>query len=267
MPPRETAPPAPVGCMTGSPSLSEASAETDRTLIVIPAYNEEKALPAVLGEIVEEVPQHDVLVVADGATDRTAEIAREAGVFVVELPFNLGIGGALRTGFRFAERQGYGRAVQFDGDGQHDPREIKTLLDALESGADMVVGSRFSDRESHYKVGRFRGRAMGLLRLVIQLLSGRRFTDTSSGFRAFSRPVIEYFAHTYPVEYMESVESLLLACYAGFQVAEVPTRMRERVSGPPSTRSLKLAYHYVRLMVVMFTMASYRSRRSRGRRP
>ncbi len=235
-------------------------------MIVIPAYNEERALPEVLSEIREDVPQHDVLVVADGATDRTAAIAREAGVLVVELPFNLGIGGALRTGFRFAERHGYGRAVQFDGDGQHDPKEIKTLLDALESGADLVVGSRFGDRESHYRVGRFRGGAMGLLRVVIHLLSGRRFTDTSSGFRALSRPVIEYFAHTYPAEYMESVEALLLACYGGFQVAEVPTRMRERVSGPPSTRSIKLAYHYVRLMVVMFSMASYRSRQPRGQR-
>ena len=114
------------------------------TLIIIPAYNEEDALPAVLVELASRVPQHDVIVVVDGSTDTTASVARAAGVMVAELPFNLGIGGALRTGFRYAERAGYERAVQFDADGQHDPSEIETLLDALDAGADMVVGSRFS---------------------------------------------------------------------------------------------------------------------------
>ena len=237
-----------------------ASRATD-TLIIVPAFNEEEALPGVLRELAEHVPDFDVLVVVDGATDGTAAVARDSGVLVAELPFNLGIGGALRTGFRYAQREGYQRAVQFDADGQHDPAEIKVLLERLDDGTDMVVGSRFAGEETAYYVGRVRGQAMRVLRLLLQVLSGRRFSDTSSGFRAFNRPVIEFFARAYPVEYMDSVEALLLACYAGFRVAEVPARMRQRSAGRPSNRSLRLAYHYVRLIVVMVSMASPRSRR------
>lgn len=242
------------------------SSNADRTLIIIPAYNEEESLPGVLSELMEYFPREDVLVVVDGATDKTAEVARAARVKVAELSFNLGIGGALRTGFRYADRQGYGRAVQIDADGQHDPTEVKKLLQELDAGADMVIGSRFGDAETSYRVGRTRSRAMGLLRFTLQLLSGRRFSDTSSGFRAFARPVIEYFARTYPVEYMDSVEALLLACYAGFLVAEVPTNMRHRTYGQPSNRNLMLAYHYLRLMLVMVTSASPRHRHHRNDR-
>src|SRR4051812_27335354 len=202
-----------------------------RTLIIIPAYNEEAALPGVLEELADVVPEHDVLVVVDGATDSTADVARQAGVVVAELPYNLGIGGALRTGFRYAAQRGYERAVQFDADGQHDPTEIKTLLDALDDGAQLVIGTRFARSETEtadYEVGRVRRGAMGLLRFSFQVLSGHKFSDTSSGFRGFSQPVIEYFSRTYPVEYMDSVEALLLACFAGFSVVEVPTTMRSR---------------------------------------
>jgi glycosyltransferase involved in cell wall biosynthesis len=234
---------------------------TASTLIVIPAYNEELALPGVLSELRNERPDCDVLVVVDGATDRTAEVARKAGVIVAELPFNLGIGGALRTGFKFAAQAGYLSAVQFDADGQHDPAEIDKLLDALDGGADMVVGSRFAGSEQTYDVGRLRGRAMRLLRFLLRTLSGVRFSDTSSGFRAFNSRVIEFFARTYPVEYMDSVEALLLACYEGFNVVEIPTRMRVRSAGVPSNRNVRLAYHYVRLLIVLFSSVSLRRRR------
>src|SRR3954466_3715473 len=113
------------------------------SLVIIPAYNEEEALPATLAELAAIRPDLDVLVVSDGSRDKTAALARAAGVAVVELPFNLGIGGALQTGFRYAVRHGYERAVQFDADGQHDPREIATLESGLDDGAGMVVGSRF----------------------------------------------------------------------------------------------------------------------------
>lgn len=227
-----------------------------RVLIVIPAFNEEDALPAVLDELATVVPQFDVLVVDDGSSDATAAVARSAGVPVAVLPFNLGVGGALRTGIRYAVEHGYDVAVQFDADGQHDPTEIKTLLDALDAGADMVVGSRFGGEQTSYQVGAVRWGAMSVLRLAVKLLSGRRFTDTSSGFKAFSRPVLRHFAHNYPYEYLsDTVEALLLACYAGFHVVEVPVQMRERAGGVPSTRNLRLLYHFVRLLVVMATTA------------
>lgn len=228
-------------------------------LVIIPAYNEAEALPAVLAELAEQVPGLDVAVIDDGSTDATAQCARAAGAVVLRLPFNLGIGGALRLGFRYAVAQGYGRAVQFDADGQHDATQIALLFGQLDQGVGMAVGSRFADH-TDYVVGRTRQGAMGMLRLGVRLLSGQRFSDTSSGFRAFDRPVLEFFAGTYPLDYMDSVEALILACRAGFTVAEVPTRMRTRAAGTPSNRSVRLLYHYVRLLVVMASSASLRSR-------
>jgi glycosyltransferase involved in cell wall biosynthesis len=230
-----------------------------RTLVVIPAYNEEAAISGVLGELRRVRPDFDVLVVDDGSTDQTTVLAREAGAIVVSLPFNLGIGGALRTGFVFAVRHDYQRAVQFDGDGQHDPSQIEALLGALDAGADMAIGSRFADSSHTYDVGRVRARAMRVLRFMVRQLSGQSFTDTSTGFRAFSRPVLEFFAHTYPYEYMESVEALVLACAQGFRVDEVPVQMHSRAEGAPSNRRFRLLYHYVRLLLVITATA--------GRRP
>lgn len=230
------------------------------TLVVIPAYNEEAALPGVLAELRSAVPDHDVLVVDDGSTDGTSTVAREAGVRVARLPFNLGIGGALRTGFRYAADHGYQRVVQFDADGQHDATAIARLHVALDGGADMVVGSRFADEEVDYDVGHVRGGAMGFLRVVIHLLSGRRFTDTSSGFRGFGPKALRFFSRTYPAEYMDSVEALILAAYAGLSVEEVPTPMHSRVAGQPSTRSLRLIYHYLRVLLVLLISASVRRR-------
>ncbi|GAC1533076.1 MAG: glycosyltransferase family 2 protein [Acidimicrobiales bacterium] len=227
-----------------------------RTIAIVPAFNEEAALPGVLGELSGFAPELEVVVVSDGSSDATAAVARRAGVHVVELPYNLGIGGALQTGFRYAARHGYRRAIQFDADGQHDPAQISTLLAALDGGADLVVGSRFASSESAYRVGRTRGGAMGVIRLGVRLLSGRQFTDTSSGFRGFSQGLIVFFAETYPPEYMDSVEALLLALRSGFSVVEVPVTMRERQAGTPSNRSLRLAYHFVRLAVVMVSGAT-----------
>jgi glycosyltransferase involved in cell wall biosynthesis len=238
--------------------------ETPRTLVIIPAFNEEASLPAVLSDLRRSRPDLDVLVVDDGSVDGTAAVARSAGVAVASLPYNLGIGGALRAGFRYAVQEGYERGIQFDADGQHDAAEIAGLLRALDAGADMVVGSRFADQQSGYSVGRVRGGAMRVLRMAVRLLLGRSFSDTSSGFRAFSRRALEHFAHTYPVDYMDSVEALLLACYAGFRVVEIPVRMHGRVAGVASTRSIRLVYHFVRLSIVMLASASRRGRESKG---
>ena len=226
---------------------------TDSTLLVIiPAYNEEGSLGTVLTELHETIPDADVVVISDGSLDRTAEVARNAGAAVVDLPFNLGIGGALRTGFKFAVRHGYTRAVQFDADGQHDPAEIAALERGLDSGLDLVIGSRFADGgEVTYPVGRLRRRAMKILARFVQSLIGQDLTDTSSGFRGFSRTALDCFARTYPIEYLDSVEALVMAHTAGLAVGEVPVRIRGRMSGEPSARKLRLAYYYLRLLVVM----------------
>ncbi len=224
--------------------------------MIIPALNEASTLPAVLSALREALPDGDVVVVDDGSTDATAAVARANGAKVLSLPFNLGIGGALRTGFRYATAHGYDAAVQVDADGQHDPTMIPVLLAALDD-ADMVVGSRFADVTS-YEVGRTRRGAMQLLKVMIRLLSGRTFTDTSSGFRAFNAPMLEFFARNYPSEYMESVEALLAANYEGFRIAEVPVQMHQRAGGTPSAVRVKLMYHYVRVMLTLLTRASRR---------
>ncbi len=231
-----------------------------RPLAIIPAFNESAAIRGTLEELACTLPDIDVVVVDDGSDDATVVIARDAGAEVLELPFNLGIGGALRTGFRWAVENGYERAFQFDADGQHDPAEVAALLAPLDDGADMVVGSRFHEGEAGYPVSRVRQRAMGALRLTLRLLLRQRFTDTSSGFRAFNRPMLEFFAASYPAEYMESVEALFLACSEGYVVAEVPAKMRTRSAGVPSNRRLRSAYHFIRLYLVL--VASARRRRA-----
>lgn len=227
-----------------------------RLLVVIPAYNEEDSIAAVLDELRRERPDADVVVVDDGSADTTAAVARSAGAVVLELPFNLGIGGALRTGFRYAVENGYQRAFQLDADGQHDPAEFQTLIDRLDDGADLVIGSRFANGETDYEVGRVRRRAMRVLGATVRVLSGQVFTDTSSGFRAFDRRALELFARTYPVDYMESVEALVMACASGLRVVEVPVRMRTRAGGQASNRNFRLVYHYARLLLVILLTTS-----------
>ena len=224
------------------------------TIIVIPAFNESDSLPGVLDNLAQVVPEFDIVVVDDGSSDRTYDLAAAAGVHALKLPFNLGIGGALRAGFRFAAEQGYERGVQFDADGQHDAKEISVLLDELDQGADLVIGSRFAG-QGDYAVGRTRSAGMGLLRVAVRLLSGRRFSDTSSGFRAMSGQLLRQFAVDYPVEYMDSTETLISACRMGFDVREVPVTMHERAGGQPSNRNFRLFYNYARLLVVLAASA------------
>ncbi|HEX2047709.1 MAG TPA: glycosyltransferase family 2 protein [Acidimicrobiales bacterium] len=259
---REQAAPVPV-----PPPVRPARA--GRTLVILPALNEEECLTGVLRELAGACPDLDVLVVDDGSTDATAEVARAEGVPVAVLPFNLGVGGALQTGFRYAVAHGYGRAIQFDADGQHDPTQVPALLAALDEGADLVIGSRFAAPEpgSTYDVGRLRGGAMGILRVAVRLLSGRSFSDTSSGFRAFSAPLLGFYAAEYPNEYLgDTVEALLLACQAGFRVVEVPVTMRVRAGGTPSTQNVKLAYHYLRALLSLLSRAPIRRRERAQRR-
>lgn len=228
-----------------------------RTLVIIPALNEEAALPAVVRDLLTHVPDCDLLVIDDGSTDETATRARAAGARVVSLPFNMGVGTALRTGFRYAARHGYERVVQTDADGQHDPAQIRALISELDRGADLVIGSRFIANDGHYQVESSRGLAMSVLRLCTRVLLGRSIADSTSGFRGFSRPLIEQFSHTYPREFLsDTVEALLMAGYGGYRIVEVPVTMKHRTEGEPSHRSLRLAYHYVRLLVVLVLTAS-----------
>ena len=231
-----------------------------RTIAVVPAHNEAVALPAVLADLSGHRPPLDIVVVDDGSIDETAAVARQWRVPCVRLPMNLGIGAALRAGFRYAFEMGYDRAIQFDGDGQHRADQIAALVAGLDGGADLVIGNRFGD--GSYEIGRGRRWAMAGLRLGVQILCRRRYVDTTSGFRAVARPLLDVFATAYPVEYMDSVETLVATCRAGYRVEEVPVLMDARQGGAPSTGRMGLMYHYARLVVVLFS-----TRRSIPARP
>lgn len=219
-----------------------------RLLVMIPALNEEETIAGVVTDARKHL-SGDVIVIDDGSNDRTAERATEAGASVLRLPYNLGVGGALRTGLRYAERCGYNRVLQLDGDGQHDAREARRLLGGLDEGNDLVIGSRFA---AGYELGRSRRTTMRLLSSIVSRRLGGRITDTTSGFRAMGPKAIALFSQHYPVDYLsDTVEALLLAASADLRVAEVDVEMHPRQGGAPSSPGLKGAYHLTRLMVAI----------------
>lgn len=223
----------------------------NRTLIIIPAYNEEQSLPAVIDDLRRHIPGGDILVVDDGSRDRTAAAARSAGVRVASLPFNLGIGAAMQTGYRYARQKGYDIAIQFDGDGQHMAEEIAILLEKLgKGGADIVVGSRFL-KKGDYRPSFFRKIGIWVFSTVLSSILGMPVTDTTSGFRAANRRVIEFFAGNYPEDYPE-VESLVLLHRAGMAIAEAPVRMRDRTGGRSSITPIRSAYYMVKVLLAVF---------------
>jgi glycosyltransferase involved in cell wall biosynthesis len=223
-----------------------------RALIVVPAWNEQLTVGHTVREIRAATPHLPVLVVSDGSTDRTAQVARAAGALVLELPFNLGVGGAMRAGFRYAVRHGYTAAVQVDADGQHDPAEVPALLAKL-GEADIVIGARFSDRDDEYRVRGPRKWAMVVLSKVLSMLAKTKLTDATSGFKATGGRALPVFAEHYPVEYLgDTIESLVIALRAGCRVTQVPAKMRPRRGGNPSHRPIKSMIYLFRAGFALF---------------
>lgn len=221
-----------------------------RRIAIVPALNEEACVGTVVDEIRAADPSFDILVVDDGSSDRTAFVAASRGARVVSLPFNLGIGGAMQTGYRFALERGYDVAVQVDGDGQHDPAELPALLAPLLAGeADLVVGSRFAGRGG-YRAPLFRRAGIRLFAWTASRLAGQPLTDTTSGFRAVNRRGIALFADEYPHDYPE-VEAVVTVARARLRVAEVPVSMRVRAGGRSSIGRLAGPYYVVKVLVAM----------------
>jgi len=214
--------------------------------VVIPAYNEGRSVAGVIERVKQALPAAGIVVVNDGSHDDTGSRAAGAGAQVINLPLNLGIGGAVQAGFRFAVRSGYIVAVQVDGDGQHDPAEIPRLLEPIGRGAsDMVVGSRWLGR-GDYVAPSARRSGMRILARMVNWRTGSRFTDTTSGFRAVSGPALRLFAENYPTDFPE-VESLVLATQHRCRVIEVPVRMTKRAYGNSSISGLRSAYYMLRV--------------------
>jgi hypothetical protein len=235
-----------------------------RTVAVVPAFNEAGAVGRVVGEIRDAYPGIDVVVVDDASTDGTADVAAAHGATVLRLPFNVGIGGAVQTGFRYALEEGYERAVRLDGDGQHDASEIPRLLGPLERlEADLVIGSRFVDGGGSYRPPFARRLGIRIFARLVSVLGGQRVTDTTSGFIALDRAGIELFAREYPHDYPE-VEATLVALRSGLRLAQVQVEMRERETGSSSITFVRSLYYIVKVLLALLVASLRRYPRLEG---
>lgn len=215
-----------------------------RVLIIVPAYNESENLSSTLDELKSSVP-FDILVVDDGSRDNTSEVSKQRGVAVVRLPFNLGIGGAVQTGFKYAVRRNYDVAVQVDADGQHSASTVSKLVSFLLTGrADIVIGSRYLGRAS-VKTPLLRDVGIRYFSWLTSKIVGHRITDCTSGFRAINRRALNYFSEHYPIDFPDA-EALILAHRNGLTLAELPAQFRRRRKGKSSLRRLKFVYYPIK---------------------
>jgi len=223
-----------------------------RILIIMPAHNEAQNIRPVLEAIRRVAPGIDLLVVNDASKDRTAAVARRAGARVVTLPCNLGYGGAVQTGYRYAVENGYDIGLIMDADGQHEPANIPTLLGVIQRGeAELVIGSRFLGT-LEYSPSWTRHVAWGLLRRLTNRMTGLHITDPTSGFQAMTREVMQFFAYdNYPADFPDA-DTIITLSFAGFRIQEVPVTMRDRMSGEPMHNTLKGFYYMFKMFLSIF---------------
>ena len=217
-----------------------------KILVIIPAYNEEESIASVINQIRCYAPEADILVINDGSVDATSERAVKAGAKVVNLPFNLGIGGAMQTGYIYAKYHSYDVAIQVDGDNQHDPSYIQKLIRPIaDNSADMVIGSRYVGK-TIYKSTVFRRVGMVFFTFLIGLLTDKWIMDTTSGFRAVNKDIIDLFASDYPVDYPE-VDVLVRLYKKKFRIIELPVEMKARKTGKSSITPIRSIYYMIKV--------------------
>ena len=228
------------------------SVRSERILVFIPAYNEQAAIRQVVEGAREAIPQADVLVIDDGSLDNTAREAETAGAFVVQHPFNLGIGGTVQTGLKFAQQEDYHMVIRLDGDGQHDPSEIPVLHSILDTGHfDVVIGSRFlGNTEERMDIPFSRWLGIRTFAALVSLLTGRRATDTTSGFLGMNRRAVDALVAYVPQDYPE-VESRIVLHKAGLKTLELPARMHARLGGVSSIDSWRSIYYAFKVSVAV----------------
>jgi glycosyltransferase involved in cell wall biosynthesis len=237
--------------------LKELEKRNLKILVITPAYNEEESIGEVLKEIKEKAPFVDIVVVDDASSDRTAEIAKEHNAEVLRLPINLKIGGAVQTGFKYAMLNGYDIAVQIDGDMQHDPSCLVSLIEPLIEGkADIIIGSRYLDGSS-VNMPWIRNIGIRYFSWLTSRIVGYKITDCSSGFRAVNRKAIKLYSTHYPTDFPDA-EALIFAHRAGLRMTEVSARFRMRKGGCSSLRSIRVIYYPLKETFAIFMMLTKR---------
>ena len=238
-----------VGEREAAPSRARASL---RLAAIMPALNEAEQIASVITELRLVDPSVTVIVVDDGSIDATAAEARRAGAEVIRLPYNLGIGGAVQTGYQYALEHGFDIAFQLDGDGQHDPRQLDKIVEPVARGeADVAIGSRFLGL-AEYKIPRGRRVAMAMFARLVSLIVRQPLSDTSSSFRAVNRRAMKLFAREYPHGYLETVEATVMASRYGLRLVEVPVTMRERMFGRSSLTVPRASFYAFKVVVAVF---------------
>ena len=232
-----------------------------KTLLIVPAYNEQENIVRTIQDIEANAPGTDYVVINDCSKDNTREILKQYGANFLDLPVNLGIGGGVQTGYRYALEHGYDIAIQFDGDGQHDAKYISALIAPIEADeADCTIGSRFVKKEG-FQSSALRRFGIGFLSNLIKFLSGVKIYDVTSGFRAVNRRMIAFFAENYPQDYPEP-DAILASALEGFRISEVPAQMRERIGGQSSISSFRAVYYMVKVSISLVICRLTGKRRS-----
>lgn len=237
--------------------------ERSRVLIIIPAYNEAENIAQVVGHVKEAVPWCDYLIVNDGSTDDTLHICKEAHFNYLDLPINMGIGGAVQAGYIYARKHGYDIAVQMDGDGQHDAAYLEKLLEPIRKDeADIVIGSRFLEKEG-FQSSAGRRAGINILSFLILLTTGKRIRDVTSGFRAVNRRFIEIYSRDYPMDYPEP-EAIVSALMHLGRICEIPVQMRAREGGVSSITFRRSVYYMIKVtLAILICRMSYGLRRAK----
>lgn len=224
-----------------------------KALVIIPCYNEEKNIVKTVEQIKNTKLKNitlDYIVINDGSSDNTKKVMVDNNINFIDLPFNLGIGGAVQTGYKYAYYNNYDVAIQFDGDGQHNANYIKDLIEEIKSGNNVVIGSRFVANLSKFKSTRIRRLGIKFLSWLIKLVSGKKICDPTSGFRAVDREVIKLFANDYPIDYPEP-DTIVTVIKKGYSVSEIPVEMNEREYGKSSINPIKSIYYMIKVSLAI----------------
>ena len=228
--------------------------DSEKILLIIPAYNEEESIEPVVDELISSYPELDYVVVTDGSTDNTPVLCRKRGYNILELPINLGLAGCFQTGMKYAKKHGYKYAVQFDGDGQHRPEYILPMRDKMREGYDIVLGSRFIGLEN--SMGGMRSLGSKLIALSIRLTTGKRITDPTCGLRMYNKKMIDAFADN--LNYAPEPDTISFLVKNGAKVAEAPVKVREREAGESYLKPVNAAKYMMRMLISILIIQNFR---------